>query len=67
MTDMKERSTEPVGHTHRDLPLDKVTFGVAAGLVLAFLVWGTADSTGISPMGDSTTRFDRTSRPESAA
>ena len=51
MTDMKERAPEPVTHSHRELPLDKVTFGVAAGLVVLFLVWGTADSSG---MGETT-------------
>ena len=29
-------------------PMDKVTFGVAAGLVLAFVVWGALDSDGMS-------------------
>jgi len=29
-------------------PLDKVTFGVAAALVLAFLVWGALDSDGMT-------------------
>jgi glycine betaine transporter len=45
---------EPVGQTmvpppdeHRDLPLDKVTFGVAAGVAIAFLVWGALDSEGM--------------------
>ncbi|MCF6379095.1 BCCT family transporter [Nocardioides KLBMP 9356] len=50
---------EPVGESvvpphepHRhDFPLDKVTFGVAAGVAVAFLVWGTLDSTG---MGETT-------------
>ena len=31
-----------------ELPLDKVTFGVAAALVLAFLVWGALDSDGMA-------------------
>jgi glycine betaine transporter len=35
----------PPGQGH--FPLDKVTFGVAAGLALAFLVWGTVDSEGM--------------------
>ncbi|MDT0183681.1 BCCT family transporter [Microbacterium sp. ARD31] len=46
-------------HTHRDhvvpppaegetrFPLDKVTFGVAAALAIAFLLWGTVDSEGM--------------------
>ena len=45
---------EPVDHTlvppHRegqDLSLDKVTFGVAAALAIAFLLWGTLDSEGM--------------------
>ena len=46
---------EPVGETlvpppdepRRDFPLDKVTFGVAAGLAVAFLLWGTVDSEGM--------------------
>lgn len=50
---------EPVGDTlvppPRDsgghFPLDKVTFGVAAGLAVAFLLWGSIDSTG---MGETT-------------
>ena len=49
---------EPVGESlvppaGRDgnFPLDKVTFGVAAGLAVAFLLWGTIDSTG---MGETT-------------
>jgi glycine betaine transporter len=50
---------EPVGEAvvppsrDRDghFPLDKVTFGVAAGLAVAFLLWGTVDSTG---MGETT-------------
>jgi len=36
-------SRESDGH----FPLDKVTFGVAAGLAVAFLVWGTVDSAGM--------------------
>ena len=39
----------PPGQHH--FPLDKVTFGVAAALALAFLAWGTLDSEG---MGTST-------------
>ena len=31
----------------RDLSLDKVTFGVAAALAIAFLVWGVVDSEGM--------------------
>ena len=50
---------EPVGETMVPPPsddrtrfaLDKVTFGVAAGLAVAFLAWGTLDSTG---MGETT-------------
>ena len=50
---------EPVGDTMvppptdrgGHFPLDKITFGVAAGLAVAFLVWGTVDSTG---MGEAT-------------
>jgi choline/carnitine/betaine transport len=45
---------EPVGESlippHRegsDLSLDKVTFGVAAALAVAFLVWGVVDSEGM--------------------
>src|SRR6476661_6264121 len=46
---------EPVGDTaappspesDAHFPLDKVTFGVAAGLAVAFLVWGTVDSAGM--------------------
>lgn len=45
---------EPVGEAlvppHRegqDLSLDKVTFGVAAALAIAFLLWGTLDSEGM--------------------
>jgi choline/carnitine/betaine transport len=46
-------------HMHRDhvvpppleheghFPLDRVTFGVAAGIAVAFLVWGTLDSEGM--------------------
>ena len=52
---------EPVGESvvppqaeHRDFSLDKVTFGVAAGLAIAFLVWGTVDSEG---MGTATTEL----------
>ncbi len=52
---------EPVGQSvvppqpeRRDFPLDKVTFGVAAGLAIAFLVWGTVDSEG---MGTATTEL----------
>ena len=29
-------------------PMDKVTFGVAAGLVLAFVVWGALESDGMT-------------------
>ena len=32
---------------HGRLPLDKMTFGIAAGLAVAFLVWGTVDSEGM--------------------
>jgi glycine betaine transporter len=32
---------------HGHVPLDKVTFGVAAALVVAFLLWGTLDSEGM--------------------
>ncbi|WP_299923031.1 BCCT family transporter [uncultured Nocardioides sp.] len=49
---------EPVGESlvppagkDGNFPLDKVTFGVAAGLAVAFLLWGTIDSTG---MGETT-------------
>ena len=49
---------EPVGESvvppagrQGPFPLDKVTFGVAAGLAVAFLLWGTIDSTG---MGETT-------------
>lgn len=39
------------GEQHRDrtghVPLDKVTFGVAAALAVAFLAWGTLDSEGM--------------------
>jgi len=52
---------EPVGQSvvpppegDRDFPLDKVTFGVAAALAIAFLVWGTVDSEG---MGATTTEL----------
>lgn len=51
---------EPVGqslvppHRGRDLSLDKVTFGVAAALAIAFLVWGIVDSEG---MGTSTSEL----------
>jgi len=52
---------EPVGQSvvpppeeGRDYPLDKVTFGVAAALAIAFLVWGTVDSEG---MGTTTTEL----------
>ena len=45
---------EPVGESMvpphaegRDLSLDKVTFGVAAALAIAFLVWGVVDSEGM--------------------
>ncbi len=45
---------EPVGESlvpphaeGRDLSLDKVTFGVAAALAIAFLVWGVVDSEGM--------------------
>src|SRR5690349_23777221 len=45
---------EPVGESlippHRegqDLSLDKVTFGVAAAIAIAFLLWGTLDSEGM--------------------
>lgn len=38
-------------HGRRDFPLDTVTFGVSAGLAIAFLLWGTIDSTG---MGETT-------------
>lgn len=41
----------PSESRQRDLPLDKVTFGVSAGLAVAFLLWGTLDSTG---MGETT-------------
>ena len=41
----------PPGEGRGDFPLDKVTFGVAAGLAVAFLVWGVVDSTG---MGETT-------------
>ena len=37
-------SPEADGH----FPLDKVTFGVAAGLAVAFLLWGTVDSEGMT-------------------
>ncbi len=36
----------PPGQGH--FPLDKVTFGVAAGLAAAFLLWGTLDSAGMA-------------------
>jgi choline/carnitine/betaine transport len=52
---------EPVGESlvpphreGRDLSLDKVTFGVAAALAVAFLVWGIVDSEG---MGTSTSEL----------
>ncbi|MGH3346326.1 MAG: BCCT family transporter [Nocardioides sp.] len=45
MTDIKERTTPEAERTH--FPLDKVTFGVAAALVLSFLLWGTIDSDGM--------------------
>jgi glycine betaine transporter len=32
---------------HSSYPLDKITFGVAAALVLAFLIWGAVDSEGM--------------------
>ena len=35
-------------HGEGHFPLDKVTFGVAAGLAVAFLLWGTVDSTGMT-------------------
>ena len=46
---------EPVGESlapppdqgEGHFPLDKVTFGVAAGLAVAFLLWGAVDSTGM--------------------
>ena len=45
---------EPVGEAlvppaddEGHFPLDKVTFGVAAGLAVAFLLWGTIDSEGM--------------------
>jgi len=37
-----------VERTDRELPLDRITFGVAAGLVLAFLLWGASDPAGMS-------------------
>ncbi len=50
MTDTRDR---PAPETERsDFPLDKVTFGVAAALVAAFLLWGAVDSDG---MGTGTT------------
>jgi glycine betaine transporter len=51
VTDVKGRASGPVTPDRTTFPLDKVTFGVAAALVVAFLVWGTADSAG---MGSST-------------
>lgn len=36
------------GDPERRYPLDKITFGVAAGLAIAFLIWGVADSTGMA-------------------
>ncbi len=47
---------EPVGEavappsesTEGHLPLDKVTFGVAAGVAVVFLLWGAVDSEGMS-------------------
>ena len=47
MTDMKERAAEPVTPDRTTFPLDKVTFGVAAALVVAFLLWGTLDADGM--------------------
>ncbi|NYE37017.1 choline/carnitine/betaine transport [Nocardioides cavernae] len=38
----------PAESGRRDFPLDKVTFGVAAGLAIAFLAWGALDSTGMT-------------------
>ncbi len=39
---------EAARHDESEYPLDRVTFGVAAGLVLAFVVWGALDSDGMT-------------------
>jgi glycine betaine transporter len=44
VTDLSERDTSAPS---RHFPLDKVTFGVAAALAVAFLAWGALDSTGM--------------------
>ncbi len=46
-----EAMVPPPSDPEGRFPLDKVTFGVAAGLAVAFLLWGTVDSTG---MGETT-------------
>ena len=42
-----DQSLVPPHGEGRDLSLDKVTFGVAAALAIAFLVWGVVDSEGM--------------------
>ncbi|MBS2939525.1 BCCT family transporter [Nocardioides sp. J2M5] len=49
----RESAQPPPEGRDGHLPLDKVTFGVAAGVAVAFLLWGTLDSEG---MGTGTTK-----------
>jgi choline/carnitine/betaine transport len=51
---MKEtRSPHATHEGKHHLPLDRLTFGVAAALVLAFLAWGALDSEGMTSSTDS--------------
>ncbi len=43
----------PVAEADRRHPIDRVVFGVAAGLVLAFIVWGAASTATLSSVADS--------------
>jgi len=45
---MAQTTTEEAARDDSTFPLDRVTFGVAAGLVLAFVLWGVLDSQGMS-------------------
>jgi len=45
---MDQSTTEEAARDDSNFPLDRVTFGVAAGLVLAFVLWGVLDSQGMS-------------------
>ena len=58
MTDVADRTSSPAPTPQRSgtLPVDWVVFGVAAGLALAFLIWGLVDPVGLGDItGESMT------------